>query len=696
MRRSYKKGTPQQFVAEVEDQIARLNSASATAVTSATVDEGSVPEHVEYLPFKDYVAMKVAEGSAVDESEVAGWFGLTPDRIDTVYFSTTDAYQTAVSTYDGDFYILADGECTRGTREEYFALVSPESYDSSPESLISKFARNVCDALWEDCNIWAEWDKTSEGILISMSDDPDSDTQATFTIPEYELDFDNYDFDDMVDDYVENLQEEFIGSTLSEDIDSATNIPDIQSYYTDDAVSRYIHSLIPEIADLLESEGYDVSFDQDANNLYISIYPSGEDYEDGTYTFPKSALTCKDVKTDASNIVEILMNRAHFEDLYACDSVTSATVLGWYDNDLDDESEWEFVRSKQVTDSDGFTTEYTMYKNIYTDKYIFMFGDSDIYGPDEAYADYECDTEDAAFEWFDNYRGFDEDERSIDDLIDDAGGYSRIKQLVQDTCEMYPGIEDDFEELAECLEGQRDLSYDNWLSVLEYLFEDDNIYSSTSHSPEYAMWVYSEIDQQWELWGGRSSADVPSNFLDHNPDYSDVVVLPNNGSEPDDGRPVKAYSGTSVYGFRTLDDKRNASKPYRYVTKHGIGPGTLPKDVNLIDSEDIDNYKTAIYLDRPLSAEELSYYDIYPETIQASSREYFGQAQSAKYGDMIAEELSGRTISKRKDLGDKPGGLVYEAEQLGIDMWDLLEALEGMCYEGRAREIDDSTYQVIG
>lgn len=132
MRKSYRKGTLEQFVAEVEDQIARLNSSdvsSSTAVTSATTGRGAVPEHVEYLPFKDYVAMKVAEGSAVDEVEVAGWFGLSPNNIDTVYFSTNDAYQIGVSTYDGAFYILADGECSEGTREEYFALVSPENYD---------------------------------------------------------------------------------------------------------------------------------------------------------------------------------------------------------------------------------------------------------------------------------------------------------------------------------------------------------------------------------------------------------------------------------------------------------------------------------------------------------------------------------------------------------------------------------------
>lgn len=285
--------------------------------------------------------------------------------------------------------------------------VSASRRDGEP--ILSKFARSVCDALWEDCSIWAEWGTTPEGILISMSDDIDSDMRVTFTIPEYELDFDNCDFDDLVDDYVENLEEEFIGSTSSEDIDSAINIPDVQSYCTDDVVVKYIHSLIPEIANLLEGEGYDVSFDQDAKNLYISIYPSGEDYEDGTYTFPKSALTCKDVKTDANNIVEILMNRASFEDLYACDSVTSA---------------------------------------------------------------------------------------------------------------------------------------------------EDN------------------------------------------------------------------YNTDKCINCSALEDKRNPNNPYRYVTKHGLGPGTLPKDVKLMDWEELDDYRTAIYLDRPLSSKELNEYDIYPESIQASYSEY--------------------------------------------------------------------------
>lgn len=74
---------------------------------------------------------------------------------------------------------------------------------------------------------------------------------------------------------------------------------------------------------------------------------------------------------------------------------------------------------------------------------------------------------------------------------------------------------------------------------------------------------------------------------------------------------------------------------------------------------------------------------------------YFGKEQADQFGDLIQEKLSGRTVSKRRDLADAPGGLIYEANQLGIDMWDLLGALEGMCYQRRAREIDDSTYKVL-
>jgi hypothetical protein len=80
--------------------------------------------------------------------------------------------------------------------------------------------------------------------------------------------------------------------------------------------------------------------------------------------------------------------------------------------------------------------------------------------------------------------------------------------------------------------------------------------------------------------------------------------------------------------------------------------------------------------------------------ISAFLDDYFGKEKSQKYGDKIAEALRGKTVSKRKSKAEAAGGLIFEAKQLGMNMWDLLEALEGMCHEGRASEIDDSTYLV--
>ena len=73
-----------------------------------------------------------------------------------------------------------------------------------------------------------------------------------------------------------------------------------------------------------------------------------------------------------------------------------------------DAAEWKQVATKSVRDQDGFMTEYTWYTN--GDIHIFMFGDSDLVEPDEAYADWTCETEQEAQEWFNSYNGFEDEE----------------------------------------------------------------------------------------------------------------------------------------------------------------------------------------------------------------------------------------------------------------------------------------------
>lgn len=85
---------------------------------------------------------------------------------------------------------------------------------------------------------------------------------------------------------------------------------------------------------------------------------------------------------------------------------------------IEDEQLYKYVKSKEVYDSDGWRTEYTMYQDNYDDDhFVFVFGDSDLYDPNAGYEefDWECDSRQEAEEWFDNYEGF-EDELTYDDI----------------------------------------------------------------------------------------------------------------------------------------------------------------------------------------------------------------------------------------------------------------------------------------
>lgn len=54
-----------------------------------------------------------------------------------------------------------------------------------------------------------------------------------------------------------------------------------------------------------------------------------------------------------------------------------------------------------------------MWYDYENEKYLFIFGDSDVYTPENSDQDWECDTYDEAVEWWNDYEGF-EDEDDID------------------------------------------------------------------------------------------------------------------------------------------------------------------------------------------------------------------------------------------------------------------------------------------
>lgn len=319
-----------------------------------------------------------------------------------------------------------------------------------------------------------------------------------------------------------------------------------------------------------------------------------------------------------------------------------------------EDPKWICLDIKHVRDSDGMLTDYALYTTKDEDKYICMFGDADVYAPDEMYADAEFDTEDEALEWFENYvgPGDEEDEEDehydilesteaikegIDGTLNKLGGPETFRSELMATIEAYPGIEDDIEELADMMYGSYKgvISIEELESAIEYMI-DDALESTEAVNSSYSPELLDDLVNFYSSFDTMSYEEI----------WDEIVAEYNNEALANDV-------------LESLDHE---------------------EDVDLVDEEGA--------------------YDVYSSSdIKASMGrydEYYGQTAAATYGDLIADRLKGKSVSKRRDTANEPGGLIYEANKLGIDMWDLLEALEGMCNEGRAREIDDSTYKILG
>ena len=114
-------------------------------------------------------------------------------------------------------------------------------------------------------------------------------------------------------------------------------------------------------------------------------------------------------------------------------------------------------------------------------------------------------------------------------------------------------------------------------------------------------------------------------------------------------------------------------KNYVYILRHGFGPGTVPKTVDIIDFEDLDNGRTKIWLDRPLTKEEINYYDI-DDKVEESLKNKKNTPERYE-----ADSDGGYTIWSASDLAKEQIPLVrikiddngdYYAEAVGDDEFD--------------------------
>lgn len=132
----------------------------------------------------------------------------------------------------------------------------------------------------------------------------------------------------------------------------------------------------------------------------------------------------------------------------------------------------------------------------------------------------------------------------------------------------------------------------------------------------------------------------------------------------------------NIYQLAKEENKVKESlndKKYVYILRHGFGPGTVPKTVDIIDFEDLDNGKTKVWLDRPLTKEELDYYDI-DDKVEESLKNKKNTPERYE-----ADSDGGYTIWSASDLAKEQIPLVrikiddngdYYAEAVGDDEFD--------------------------
>ena len=149
--------------------------------------------------------------------------------------------------------------------------------------------------------------------------------------------------------------------------------------------------------------------------------------------------------------------------------------------------QYEYETSKQVMDSDGFYTDYTMYYDHNNNRYVFVFGDNELYLPEYEDFDYICDTEKEAYEWFDNYKGFEDDYDELGDIDDET--YNAIMgEALSDSKEIiteddkntafndkyFPRVDINNTSRYDTAEFKdKFFAYDKKDNILIYLFKDD-------------------------------------------------------------------------------------------------------------------------------------------------------------------------------------------------------------------------------
>lgn len=214
---------------------------------------------------------------------------------------------------------------------------------------------------------------------------------------------------------VEDIEDEYIAASAEEGVVSLED---------ESAVKKYLHFLTGEVIKGLNEAGITEHIVEagEGDTAVCVIIP-----DNGFAT--ELAVPCDDLKWDWGKMSE--------DVAYIVNAVKEH--LG--------SDEFTEIASKQIRDWDGFMTDYTMYKHEGTNEYVFVYGDKDRYTPEGEDFDAVVESEEEAWEWFNSYTGFSDEDEDDDIYLATAVTASYSPDMLDELVNYYSQFELSSEEI---------------------------------------------------------------------------------------------------------------------------------------------------------------------------------------------------------------------------------------------------------
>lgn len=211
------------------------------------------------------------------------------------------------------------------------------------------------------------------------------------------------------------------------------------SHGTPEQFEHLVRQRIEELSGSVESTT-SITADTDESGLFAD--PNGVIGDAGElYTYQELKQMYDDGIADGDQWFASYPTFEHWYRQIVLGYLTRVTSEADLVNDDEDElGSWKLLGSKQVLDTDGFWTDYTLWVNNETGTYVCIFGDNDIYTPETASPDFETESKFEAYEWFEDYdTGELEGEDDIYDEIHGSVSSGRSPVVAKDNGIENPG-----------------------------------------------------------------------------------------------------------------------------------------------------------------------------------------------------------------------------------------------------------------